>query len=117
MKTQSGPIISNLIEEVPSFKEFVKPYMSDDILIRHTKERQFLFYKGKNGNPLIQYKLQCTNEKWLPVIGIQLWKVDLLGMTRLPSGVPKTVMPRPMKRHNDVMKGLNGYIQYWTLEG
>jgi hypothetical protein len=45
-----------------------------------------------------------------------LYKVDSLGMARLPSGVPKAVMPHPMKRHDDVVKGLNGYIQYWTLE-
>jgi hypothetical protein len=44
-------------------------------------------------------------------------KVDSLGMARLPSGVPKAVMPRPIKRHDKVVKGLKGYIQYWTLEG
>jgi hypothetical protein len=26
-------------------------------------------------------------------------------------------MSRPMKGHDDIVKGLNGYIQYWTLEG
>jgi hypothetical protein len=36
----------------------VKPYIiSDGTLIGHTKGRQFLFYRGENGNPLMQYKL------------------------------------------------------------
>jgi hypothetical protein len=36
---------------------------------------------------------------------------------RIPTGVPKVVMPHPMKGHDDIVKGLNGYIQYWTAEG
>jgi hypothetical protein len=117
MDLDEDPLIPGLIEEVPDFKEFVKPYISDDTLIGHTKGRQVLFYKGENRNPLMQYKLRCTDEKWLPVEGIQLWKVDSQGMASLPSGVPKAVMPCPMKGYDDVVKGLNGYIQYWTLEG
>jgi hypothetical protein len=65
-------VILGLIEEVLDFKEFVKPYISDDTLIGHTKGRQFLFYRGENGNPLMQYKLQCTDEKWLLEEGIKL---------------------------------------------
>jgi hypothetical protein len=72
MDLDEDPIIPGLIEEVPDFKEFVKPYISDDTLIGHTKGRQFLFYRGKNGNLLMQYKLRCTDEKWLPEEGIQL---------------------------------------------
>jgi hypothetical protein len=56
------------------------------------------------------------DDKWLPAEGIYLWKVDSLGMARLPSGVLKAVMPRHMKGH-DIVKGLNGYIQYWIHEG
>jgi hypothetical protein len=110
-------VIPGLIEEVPDFKECLKPYISDDTLIGHTKRRQFLFYRGGNGNPLMQYKLRCTDEKWLPEEGIQLWKVDSRGLVQIPTGVPKAVMPRPMKGHDDIVKGLNGYIQYWTAEG
>jgi hypothetical protein len=66
MDLDEDPVSPRLIEEVPDFKEFVKPYISDDTLIGHTKGRQFQFYRGKNSNPLMQYKLRCTNEKWLP---------------------------------------------------
>ena len=110
-------VIPGLIEEVPNFKEFVKPYISDDTLIGHTKRRQFLFYSGENKNPLMQYKLRCTNEKWLLEEGIQLWKVDSGDLVRIPTGVSKAVMPRPMKGHDDIVKGLNGYIQYSIAEG
>jgi hypothetical protein len=57
MDLDEDPVIPDLIEEVLDFKEFVKPYISDDTLIGHTKGRQFLFYRGENGNPLMQYKL------------------------------------------------------------
>jgi hypothetical protein len=30
----------------------------------------------------------------------------------IPTGVSKAVMPRPVKGHDDIVKGLNGYIQY-----
>jgi hypothetical protein len=117
MDLDEDPVIPGLIEEVPDFKEFVKPYISDDTLIGHTKERQFLFYRGENGNPLMQYKLRCTDEKWFPEEGIQLWKVNSRGLVQIPTGVLKAVMPRPMKGHDDIVKGLNGYIQYWRAEG
>jgi hypothetical protein len=117
MDLDEDPVIPDLIEEVLDFKEFVKPYISDDTLIGHTKGRQFLFYRGENGNPLMQYKLRCTDDKWLPKEGIQSWKVDLEGLVRIPTGVPKVVMTRPMKGHNDIVRGLSGYIKYWTVEG
>jgi hypothetical protein len=65
----------------------------------------------------MQYKFRCIDEKWLPEEGIQLWKVDSMGLVRIPIGVPKAVMPRPMKGHDDIVRGLNGYIQYWTTKG
>jgi hypothetical protein len=71
MDLDEDPVIPGLIEKVPNFKGFVKPYIiSDGTLIGHTKGRQFLFYRGENGNPLMQYKLWCTDEKWLPEEGI-----------------------------------------------
>jgi hypothetical protein len=117
MNLDEDLIIPDLIEEVPDFKEFVKPYISDDTLIGHTKGRQFLFYRRENGNPLMQYKLQCIDEKWLPEEGIQLWKVDSGGLVQIPTRVPKAVMLHPMKGHDDIVRGLDGYIQYWTAEG
>jgi hypothetical protein len=53
MDLDEDPVIPGFIEEVPDFKEFVKPYISDDTLMGHTKGRQFLFYREKNGNPLM----------------------------------------------------------------
>ena len=60
----------------------------------------------------MQQKLQCTDEKWLPEEGIQLWKVNSRDLVQILTRVPKVVMPRPMKGHDDIVKGLNGYIQY-----
>jgi hypothetical protein len=117
MDMDGSPVIPALIEEVPDFKAFVKPYISDDTLIGHTKGRQFLFHRGENGNPLMQYKLRCIDENWLPEDGIQLWQVDTFGKVRIPNGIPLAVMPHPMKGHDDILKGINGFISHWTKEG
>jgi hypothetical protein len=117
MDLDDTPVIPSLIKEVPDFKSFVKPYVSEDTLIGHTKGRQFLFYRGENGNPLMQYKLRCTDENWQPTEGIQLWQVDSFGKSKLPSGVPSTVMPRPMKCHDEIVRGITGFIQHWQEEG
>jgi hypothetical protein len=116
MDLDDTPVIPSLIEEVPDFKSFVKPYVSEDTLIGHTKGRQFLFYRGENGNPLMQYKLRCTDENWQPTEGIQLWQVHSFGKSKLPSGIPSAVMPRPMKYHDKIMRGITGFIQHWQEE-
>jgi hypothetical protein len=36
---------------------------------------------------------------------------------RIPTRVPKAVMLCLMKEYNDIIRGLDGYIQYWTAEG
>jgi hypothetical protein len=40
MDFDEDPVIPSLIEEVPDFKEFVKPYINNDTLIGHTKGRK-----------------------------------------------------------------------------
>lgn len=108
MDPDEDPIIHGLIEEVLDFKEFVKPYISD-----WTYEGERISsYRGKNGNPLMQYKLQCMEEKWLLEEGVQLWKVNLVGLAWIPSRIPEMVLPHSMKEHNNIVKGLNGNIQY-----
>jgi hypothetical protein len=39
MDLDDTPIIPSLIEEVPDFKSFIKPYVSEETLIGHTKGR------------------------------------------------------------------------------
>jgi hypothetical protein len=111
MDVDSTPVIPTLIEEVPNFKSFVETYISKDILIGHTKGRQFLFYRRANGDPLTQYKLRCTNEIWLPEEGIQLWEVDMTGRAKLPIGVPASMMIRPIKGHVEIVKGISGVMK------
>ena len=68
MDTESQPVIPHLIEEVPDFKKFVEGYLciGRDVLIGHTNAQQFKFYKHANGWPMMQYKLLCTDNEWLP---------------------------------------------------
>ena len=77
MDTGSQPVIPHPIEEVPDFKKFVEGYLCTrrDALARHTNAQQFKFYRNGNGWPLMQYKLLCTNSKWLPREG---WKNSAL---------------------------------------
>ena len=71
MDTESCPVIPHLIEEVPDFKKFVEGYLctGHDALARHTNAQQFKFYRNGNGWPLMQYKLLCTDNEWLPKEG------------------------------------------------
>ena len=51
MDTESQPVISHLIEEVPDFKKFVEGYLYTrcDALAGHTNAHQFKFYRNSNG--------------------------------------------------------------------
>ena len=117
MDLDKEPVIPALIEEVPDFKSFIEEYISEDDLVGHSQGRQFRFYRGGNRWPLMQYKLRCTDEKWRPEEGIKLWKEDDEGNPVLPSGSPPSVLPRTMKGHAEVLKGIKGFIQYWKDVG
>ena len=56
------PVIPHIIEEIPNFKAFIKPYMfkGGDHLVGHTKRQQFHFYTRDDGVPAMQFKLLCT---------------------------------------------------------
>ena len=71
MDIESWLVIPHFINEVPDFKKFVEGYLciGRDALIGHTNAQQLKFYRNANGWPLMQYKLLCTNNKWLPMEG------------------------------------------------
>ena len=118
MDTKSRPVIRHLIEEVPDFKKFVDGYLccGRDALIRHTNAQEFKFYRNANGWPLMQYKLLCTNNKWLPKEGggIWLWKQIEDGSPKVPLGDSKALKPEKMCRHDEVYKGLGGFLNLWS---
>jgi hypothetical protein len=66
------PVIPHMIEEVPDFKAFIKPYMlkGGNHLVGHTKAQQFRFYMKNNDLPAIQFNLLCTSPNWGPDDGI-----------------------------------------------
>jgi hypothetical protein len=59
---KSYKIILSLIEEVPTSKDFIKPFIARgrDKLIGHTWGQQFKF-SMQDGEPIMQYKILCTN--------------------------------------------------------
>ena len=63
MDLENVPVIPHMIEEVPNFKAFIKPYMlkGGDRLVGHTKAQQFRFYIRDDGLPAMQFKLLCTS--------------------------------------------------------
>ena len=71
MDMESWPVIPHLIEEVPDFKKFVEGYLCTrgNALAGHTNAQQFKVYLNGNGWLLMQYKLLCTNNEWLPKEG------------------------------------------------
>jgi hypothetical protein len=115
MELDKVSVIPHMIEEVPDFKKFIAPYIreGEGRLIGHSKGRQFRFYMGDNGWPLMQYKMSCTSLDWLPVEGIKLWKEDANGRPLLPSDQPEAVKSHKMKNQVEVVKGIQGFISYW----
>jgi hypothetical protein len=59
---KSHKVIPSLIEEVPAFKDFIKPFIARrrNRLLGHTKGQQFKFLM-QNGEPIMQYKILCTD--------------------------------------------------------
>jgi len=115
MDMEEDAMIPHLVEEVPNFKEFIKPYIAKGTkkLIGHTKGRQFKFFMDDNGWPIMQYKLNCTVKNWTPEDGIKLWKADAEGRPLMPEGEPTAVKPRVLKGEADILRGQDGYIKHW----
>ena len=118
MDTESRLVIPHLIEEVPDFKKFVEGYLCTrrDALIGHTNAQQFKFYKHANGWPMMQYKLLCMDNEWLPKEdgGIRLWNETNIGTPRVPNGDPMALKPEKMRGHDEVCKGLRGFLNLWN---
>ena len=118
MDTKSRPVIPHLIEEVPDFKKFVERYLCTgrDALAGYTNAQQFKFYRNGNGWPLMQYKLLCTDNEWLPKEGggIWLWKKTEDGSPKVPRGDPMALKPQKMRGHDEVYKGLGGFLNLWS---
>jgi hypothetical protein len=59
---KSHKVIPSLIEEVPEFKDFIKPFMARgrDKLIGHTRGQQFKF-SMQDDELIMQYKILCID--------------------------------------------------------
>ena len=108
----------HLIEKVLDFKKFVKGYLCTrcNALAGDTNAQQFKFYQNGNGWPLMQYKLLCTNNEWLPKEGgeIRLWKETEDGSPQVPCGDLMALKPQKMRGHDEVYKGLGGFFNLWS---
>src|ERR1700737_4804700 len=109
------PVIPHMIEEVPDFKAFIKPYMlkGGDRLVGYTKAQQFRFYIRDDGLPAMQFKLLCTSPNWGPDDGILIWRQDNDGKCLLPDGDPKPCKPDLMRNGPEIIKDISGFIEYW----
>ena len=87
-----------------------------DALAGHTNAQQFKFYRNGNGWSLMQYKLLCTDNQWLPKEGggIRLWKESEDGSPKVPHGDPKALKAQKMRGHDEVCKGLGGFLNLWS---
>ena len=61
----------------------------------------------------MQYKVLSTHEEWLPKDGVKMWKSNIKGEPCLPTGDPFPAPPRGMAKLEDVLVGLQGFIDYW----
>ena len=60
----------------------------------------------------MQYKLLCSDNEWLPKEGggIRLWKETEDGSPKVPCGDPMALKPQKMRGHDEVYKGLGGFL-------
>ena len=88
-----------------------------DALAGHTNAQQFKFYRNGNGWPLMQYKLLCTDNEWLPKGSgeIWLWKETEDGSPKVPRGDSMALKPQKMRGHDEVYKGLGGFLNLWSV--
>ena len=93
-------MILYMIEEIPIFKDFIKPYMLKGVnhLVEHTKTQQLCFYMRDNGVPAMQFKLLYTSPNWGPEDGIGVWRQDKDKKCMLPDGDPKALQTRPREK-------------------
>ena len=106
------PVIPHMIEEIPNFKAFIKPYMlkGGDRLVGYTKTQQFWFHMRNDGAPTMQFKLLCTLG---PDDGILVWRQDKDEKCLLPDGDPKPCKPDPIRNKLEIIKDISGFIDYW----
>lgn len=64
----------------------------------------------------MEYKLFCTDKKWLPEHGngIRLWSETGDGRPKVPFGEPLPLVPHKMTSLDDIKKGLNKFISHWS---
>ena len=76
MDLDNVPVIPHMIEEVPDFKAFIKPYMlkGEDRLVGHTKAQQFRFNMRDDDISAMHFKLLCTSPNLGLEDGILVWR-------------------------------------------
>ena len=110
---KSHKIILSLIEEVPTFKDFIKPFITRgrNKLIGHTRGRQFKF-SMQDSESIMQYKILCTDSLWKPDGGIKMWKIDANKKQMLPQGDLLAAQPIPMRNNDDIINGISSFIEH-----
>jgi hypothetical protein len=109
MISQERLFIPQLIQKILDFKSWVLGYLKDGpkMLVGHTDMNLFYFFVDSLGWPMMQYKVSPTNMMWSPINGplIKLWKTNLDGLPKLPTGVPSLVLYLPIWG-NDALKSV-----------
>jgi hypothetical protein len=111
---KSHKIILSLIEEVLAFMDFINPFIArgKDKLIGHTRGQQFKFLM-QDGEPIMQYKILCTDSLWKPDTSIKLWRIDANRKQMLPEEDPLAVQPIAMRNQDDIIKGSTSFFEHW----
>ena len=99
MDLDNVSLIPHMIEEIPNFKIFLKPYMSKrvDCLVIHTKAQQFCFYMRDDGYPAMHFKILSISPIWGPEDSILVWRQYKDAKYMLSDEDRKHCKPDPMK--------------------
>ena len=104
-----------MIEELPDWRAFVSEHIPNgkNKLIGQTKALQLKIYIWDDGWHVMHYKVLSTHEEWLPKDGILMWKSNIKREPCIPSGDPFLALSRGMAKPEDILVGLQGFIDYW----
>jgi len=90
--------------------------MGRDFFGGHSKSQQFKFSMDSTRWPTVEYNNLCIDKNWLLEYskGIHLWSKTEDKRSMVPNKDPPPFSPHQMKSHEEVKKGLKGFIVHWN---
>jgi hypothetical protein len=119
MDVESLPVIPHLIKEVLDFKDFIdscickKRTSWKDILQRNCLYSPGTEMVGLSCSTSITAQMQSGCQKKVEEFGFG--KRTMMASQILVTGEPNALLPQQMQNHPEIVKGIEGFINFWEL--